>query len=176
MIDPAVRRAVLALGSNQGDRVAQLQRAVDVIAAWPGLRVHGVSSVYETDPVGGPQQPDYLNAVLVVETTESPETLLRRAHEVEHEQGRVRRERWGPRTLDVDIVVVGDLVVDSPGLTLPHPRAHERAFVLLPWVEVEPGAAIPAVGAVREILDDMQPSGNVSGVRRRDDLALRMPA
>lgn len=166
-----VRRAVLALGSNLGDRLATLQSAVDALAAAPGVDAVAVSPVYETDPVGGPEQPDYLNAVLLVDTPLPPRALLQRAHAVEQEQGRVRGERWGPRTLDVDVVAVGDLTVDQPDLQLPHPRAHQRVFVLVPWAEVDPGAWLPGHGTVAELLARL----GRAGVRRRPDLRLRMP-
>jgi dihydroneopterin aldolase/2-amino-4-hydroxy-6-hydroxymethyldihydropteridine diphosphokinase len=118
---------VLALGSNLGDRLAHLRGGLRVIAA--RTRVVAVSPVYETAPVGGPEQDDYLNAVVLV-AERDPDTLLRIAHEAEAAEGRVRAERWGPRTLDVDVVASGDAVADRPDLTVPHPRAHERAFVL----------------------------------------------
>ena len=167
----AVRRAVLALGSNLGDRLATLQSAVDALLATPGVNGVAVSPVYETEPVGGPEQPDYLNAVLLVDTSLSPRALMQRALSVEDEQGRVRGERWGPRTLDVDVVSVGDLTVDEPDLHLPHPRAHERAFVLVPWVDVDPSARLPELGPVADLLGRL----GGDGVRPRPDLRLRMP-
>ena len=163
-----VRRAVLALGSNQGDRRAVLQGAVDALAATTGLVVVAVSPVYETDPVGGPEQPDYLNAVVLGETALPPRVLLARAHEVEAMFGRVRGVRWGPRTLDVDVIVVGDLVVADADLQVPHPRAHERAFVLVPWLDVDPAAALPGHGQVADLLAGV----DRSGVRPRDDVRL----
>jgi len=166
-----VRRAVLALGSNLGDRLAILQSAVDALAATPGVTAVAVSPVYETDPVGGPEQPDYLNAVLLVDTALAPRALLQRAHDVEKEHGRVRGERWGPRTLDVDVVAVGDLTADQADLQLPHPRAHERSFVLVPWAEVDPGARLPGQGTVAELLGRL----GGDGVRPRPDLRLRVP-
>ena len=169
----ARRRAVLALGSNQGDRLAMLQGAVDALADTPGLTVLAVSPVYETDPVGGPEQPDYLNAVVLVEGALSPRALLERALAVEEAFARVRDVRWGPRTLDVDLVAVGDLRVDEPDLVVPHPRAAERAFVLVPWLDVDPEAALPGAGRVADLLAGL----DRSGVRpRRDDLVLEVPA
>jgi 2-amino-4-hydroxy-6-hydroxymethyldihydropteridine diphosphokinase len=159
---------VFSLGSNQGDRLALLQGAVDAIADTPGLRVDAVSPVYETAAVGGPEQPDYLNAVVVCDGDLSPRTLLDRAHAVEESFGRVRDVRWGPRSLDVDLVVVGDLVVHEHDLEVPHPRARERAFVLVPWHDVDPSAELPGAGAVAALLAGL----DRSGVRPRPDLEL----
>ena len=131
-------RAYLALGSNLGDRAAQLQRAVDGIADAPGVRVVAVSHVYETAPVGGPEQDAYLNAVVAIDTERGPHELLDLAHELEDAAQRVRAERWGPRTLDVDILLVGDVRRDEPDLTIPHPRLWERGFVLAPLRDVAP--------------------------------------
>jgi 2-amino-4-hydroxy-6-hydroxymethyldihydropteridine diphosphokinase len=165
------RHAVLALGSNQGDRRATLQGAVEALAGTPGLTVVAVSPVYETDPVGGPEQPDYLNAVVLVEADLGPRDLLERALAVEAAFGRVRDVRWGPRTLDVDVVAVGDLRVDEPDLVVPHPRAAERAFVLVPWLEVDPGAALPGVGRVADLVVGL----DRTGVRPRPDLVVAVP-
>jgi len=167
-----VRRVVLALGSNLGDRLELLQGAVDALADTPGLRVLGVSPVYETDPVGGPDQPDYLNAVLVAEVRHSPRTLLERALAVENAFDRVREVRWGPRTLDVDVIAVGDLEVREPDLEVPHPRAAERAFVLVPWLDVDPAAELPGAGPVVALVERL----GWDGVRRRDDLDLVVPS
>lgn len=166
------RRAVLALGSNQGDRMATLQGAVEALAGTPGLTVVAVSPVYETDPVGGPEQPDYLNAVVLVEGDLAPRALLERSLTVEAAFARTRDVRWGPRTLDVDVVAVGDLRVAEPDLLLPHPRAAERAFVLVPWLDVDPDAALPGAGRVADLLAGL----DLSGVRRRTDLVLEVPA
>ena len=166
------RRAVLSLGSNQGDRLATLQGAVDALAGTPGLAVLAVSPVYETDPVGGPEQPDYLNAVVLVQTDLGPRALLERSLAVEADFDRARDVRWGPRTLDVDVLAVGDLRVDEPGLVVPHPRAAERAFVLMPWLDVDPAAEVPGRGRV----DDLLAVVGRWGVRRRPDLALEVPA
>jgi 2-amino-4-hydroxy-6-hydroxymethyldihydropteridine diphosphokinase len=164
-------RSVLALGSNLGDRLGHLQAALDLLAAH--VQVLAVSPVYETDPVGGPEQDSYLNAVVVVEGP-PPRELLAVAHRVEAARDRVRRERWGPRTLDVDLVTSGDVVLDDPSCTLPHPRAAERAFVLVPWRDVEPTAVLPGRGAVADLLDGLGPEAR-GGVRARRDLALRVP-
>ena len=162
---------MLALGSNQGDRMAMLQGAVDAIADTPELTVLAVSPVYETDPVGGPDQPDFLNAVVLAESSLSPRTLLERAQAVENAFDRTREVHWGPRTLDVDVIAVGELVVHEPDLVVPHPLAAERAFVLVPWCEVDPAATVPGASAVAELVAGL----DTSGVRRRDDLTLEVP-
>jgi 2-amino-4-hydroxy-6-hydroxymethyldihydropteridine diphosphokinase len=144
--DGPVRRAYLGIGSNLGDRLANLQLAVDRLADAPGVRVVGVSPVYETAPVGGPEQPDYLNAVVALDTARSPHELLGLAQSIEQEARRVRTVRWGPRTLDVDVLLVGDERVDDPDLVVPHPRLRERAFVLVPLADLDPAwaASVPA--------------------------------
>jgi 2-amino-4-hydroxy-6-hydroxymethyldihydropteridine diphosphokinase len=164
------RPAVLALGSNLGDRRDILQGGVDAIAGLPGVRVTAVSPVYETVPVGGPPQPDYLNAVVLVETTAGSRELLDRLHEVEAAFDRVREVRWGPRTLDIDIITVAGERCDDPVLTLPHPRAHERAFVLAPWLDADPGAELPGYGPVAGLLTAVDPGGI-----RRAEVPLSVP-
>jgi 2-amino-4-hydroxy-6-hydroxymethyldihydropteridine diphosphokinase len=161
---------VLALGSNQGDRQDILQGAVDAIVGLPGVRVTAVSPVYETVPVGGPAQPDYLNAVVLADAARSARELLDRLHEIEAAFDRVRRVRWGARTLDNDIIVFDSDRSDDPELTLPHPRAHERAFVLAPWHDVDPDAALPGHGPVAELLAKADHSG-----LRLSDLSLVIP-
>jgi 2-amino-4-hydroxy-6-hydroxymethyldihydropteridine diphosphokinase len=132
-------RAFVGLGSNLGDRRGHLRQAVDGL---PG--VVAVSGVYETDPVGGPPgQGPYLNAVVELDTDLSPRELLDVAHRLEQAAARVRAERWGPRTLDVDVLLVGDLVVDEPDLQVPHPRLRDRAFVLVPLHDLAPEIAGP---------------------------------
>ena len=143
---------VLALGSNLGDRQDILQGAVDAIVGLPGVRVTAVSPVYETVPVGGPAQPDYLNAVVLADAARPARDLLDRLHEIEAAFDRVRLVRWGPRTLDIDVITFGRERSDDPELTLPHPRAHERAFVLAPWHDVDPDAELPGRGPVDELL------------------------
>jgi 2-amino-4-hydroxy-6-hydroxymethyldihydropteridine diphosphokinase len=135
--------AYLGLGSNLGDRLANLQRAVDALRGESGVRVASSSRVWETAPVGGPPQPQYLNAVLRVETDRSPHELLEACRNVEDVLGRVRTERWGPRTMDVDILLYDDEAVDAPDLTVPHPRMTERAFVVLPLLELDPDPMLP---------------------------------
>jgi 2-amino-4-hydroxy-6-hydroxymethyldihydropteridine diphosphokinase len=144
-------RVVLGLGSNLGDRLANLQAAVDALCGPPGLGFLAVSPVYETAPVGGPSQPDFLNAVLLAVTALPARAVLDRAHAAEAARHRVRGVPWGPRTLDVDIISYGEETSDDPALTLPHPRAHERAFVLVPWHDVDPGASIAGYGRVADL-------------------------
>ncbi|CAM3562810.1 2-amino-4-hydroxy-6-hydroxymethyldihydropteridine diphosphokinase [Isoptericola cucumis] len=138
--------AVLALGANLGDAQVTLREAVTDIDRVPGVQVTDVSPLARTAAVGGPEQPDFLNAVLIVRTTLAPRDLLRALQDVEDQHGRVRDERWGPRTLDVDIVQYGTLTSTEPDLELPHPRARERAFVLVPWAEVAPDAVLGGLG------------------------------
>ncbi|MEU0477445.1 2-amino-4-hydroxy-6-hydroxymethyldihydropteridine diphosphokinase [Streptomyces olivaceus] len=167
------KRAVIALGANLGNRLETLQGAIDALEDTPGVRVKGVSPVYETEPWGVDpgSQPTYFNAVVVVKTTLPPTSLLERAHAVEEAFHRVRDEHWGPRTLDVDIVAYAEVVSDDPLLTLPHPRAHERAFVLAPWLDVDPEALLPGRGTVAVLLESV----TREGVAPRADLELRLP-
>jgi 2-amino-4-hydroxy-6-hydroxymethyldihydropteridine diphosphokinase len=165
--------AVISLGSNLGNRLETLQGAIDALEDTPGVRVKGVSPVYETEPWGVEpgSQPSYFNAVVVLKTTLPPASLLERAQAVEEAFHRVRDERWGARTLDVDIVAYADEISDDPRLTLPHPRAHERAFVLAPWHDLDPGAQLPGRGAVAGLLATV----TRAGVEPRADLELRLP-
>jgi 2-amino-4-hydroxy-6-hydroxymethyldihydropteridine diphosphokinase len=166
------RLAVIALGSNLGDRLGNLQGGLDALFGAPGLEFVALSPVFETSPVGGPGQPAYLNAVLVTRTMLPARAILARCQAAETALRRVRQERWGPRTLDLDIIVYGDEVSDDPELTLPHPRAHERAFVLAPWCEADPAARIPGRGGVCALLAKV----GLGGVRRLDDQVLHPPA
>ncbi|RLV50447.1 2-amino-4-hydroxy-6-hydroxymethyldihydropteridine diphosphokinase [Nocardioides mangrovicus] len=166
-----IRRAVVSLGSNLGDRLASLQGAVDSLKDTPEVWVTDVSPVYETEPVDSPEDAEpYLNAVVLFDTTLSVHRLLDRGQAIEAAFGRERPEGQpnAPRTLDVDLIVCGDRRADDDLLTLPHPRAHERAFVLAPWADVEPDAEIPGVGAVATLLEQV----GRDGVTRRDDLDL----
>jgi 2-amino-4-hydroxy-6-hydroxymethyldihydropteridine diphosphokinase len=166
-----MRTAAFGLGANLGDRVAALQGAVDLIS--PLLVDPRVSSVYETAPVGGPEdQPDYANAVLVGRTDLAAAELLAAAQAAEAAWHRVRQVRWGPRTLDVDVLAVGDERSDDPHLTLPHPRARERAFVLVPWAEVDPDAELPGHGRVADLAEAALAREGADAVRRRDDVSL----
>ena len=132
------RRAYLGLGSNLGDRAAHLQAAVDGLARATDVTVVAVSGVYETDPVGGPEQERFLNAVVAIDTVLAARELLALAQRLEADARRVRVEHWGPRTLDVDVLLVGDLDVSDPDLVVPHPRMWERGFVLAPLHDVAP--------------------------------------
>jgi 2-amino-4-hydroxy-6-hydroxymethyldihydropteridine diphosphokinase len=133
-----VVRAYLALGSNLGDRAGNLQGAVDGLARAPGTRVVAVSRVYETEPVGGPDQGAYLNAVVEVATDLDPHALLAVGQQLERAAQRVRTERWGPRTLDVDVLLYDETEIDTEDLVVPHPRMWERAFVLVPLRDIAP--------------------------------------
>ena len=151
------RDAWIGLGSNLGGRREHLERAVCALDAAPGLRVDAVSSVYETAAIG-PEQPDYLNAVARVETVLSPMALLGVLHGLEDAAGRTRGQRWGPRTLDLDLLLFGDLVIETPMLSLPHPRLAERHFVLVPLCELNPELRHPVldrrVGELLEALSE----------------------
>lgn len=136
-------RAYVGLGSNLGDRLSNLQQAVELLAAQADLRVVRSSRVYESDPIGGPSQPGYLNAVIEVDTDRPPRELLDVCRAVEDALGRVRAERWGPRTIDIDVLTYGDETIDEPDLAVPHPRMHERAFVLLPLAELDADPPLP---------------------------------
>lgn len=165
-----IRRAVLSLGSNLGDRLASLQGAVDAIADTPDVWVTGVSPVYETEPVDCPPEAEsFLNAVVLIDTTLSAARLLDRALAIEDAYARERGEvANAPRTLDVDLIVVGDRRSDEPSLRLPHPRAAERAFVLKPWFDLEPEAEIPGYGPIADLLARI----GMDGVAPRADLVL----
>ncbi len=162
----------IGLGSNLGDRLATLQGAVDLLVASGLLQQVRVSPVYETEPVGGPEQGAYLNAVLVATSTATPLELLGRAYVVETAFGRERAERWSARTLDVDLLVVGEVVSADPLLTLPHPRAHERAFVLVPWHDVDPDGQVAGVGRVAALAGPHLGAVDV----RRTDATLVVPS
>jgi 2-amino-4-hydroxy-6-hydroxymethyldihydropteridine diphosphokinase len=194
-------RAVLSVGSNLGDRLGTLQGCVHAIGRLPDTDVLARSPVYETAPVGGPVQPDYLNAVLIIGTGLAPRALLTATQRIEAAFGRVRAplapslpggpippappqevttppfppefQRYGPRTLDIDIISYDEEISDDPVLTLPHPRARERAFVLAPWHDIDPAAVLPGHGPVAALLAR---TGQVGvGVRRRPDLELDAP-
>ncbi|MDH6118216.1 2-amino-4-hydroxy-6-hydroxymethyldihydropteridine diphosphokinase [Kitasatospora sp. GAS204B] len=169
------RTAVVALGSNLGNRLETLQGAVDALADTPGLKITGVSAVFETAALGGPdEQPNYYNAVVLLRTTLPPYSLLERANAIEDAFGRERAVRWGARTLDVDILSYEKVLSTDPVLLLPHPRAHERAFVLAPWTDVDPAGELPGHGKVAELLAGLGGEG-AQGVRRRTDIQLRLP-
>ena len=164
-------RVVLSVGSNLGDRLGTLQGCVQAIGGLPETDVLAISPVYETAPVGGPAQPDYLNAVLIAGTGLAPRDLLAATQRVEADFGRIRAERFGPRTLDIDIISYDEEISSDPVLTLPHPRAHERAFVLAPWHDVDPAASLPGRGPVAALLAGL----DRHGVRRQPGLVLEAP-
>ena len=161
-------KATIGLGSNMGDRFSYLQQALDSLNTVTGVQVHSVSPVYETDPVGGPEQENYLNAVAVLKTVLTPHQLLAETQQIEQEANRQRNERWGPRTLDLDLLAMDSEVVSTEDLDLPHLRAHERGFVLLPWSMLDPDYLLPGYGSVADLLTRV----DVSGVRLRTDLQL----
>ena len=149
-------RAVIALGSNLGDRESYIQSALKEMATF--LTIERVSTLIETEPMGGPSQGDYLNAVVLGECELEAEELLKKLMEIEKNLGRVREEINGPRTIDLDIISMGDLVIQSENLSLPHPRAHLRRFVLEPWLEVDPEAQLVGRGSVKKLLRSIKPS------------------
>jgi len=137
-------RVYLALGSNLADPLHQVQSALDALAAIPQSRLVACSSLYRTPPYGPPDQPDYLNAAVALETDLTPDALLDHTQRIELEQGRVRKDhRWGPRTLDLDIMLFGELTLTTPRLTVPHYDMHNRAFMLLPLLEIAPALTLP---------------------------------
>ncbi|MGZ6744540.1 MAG: 2-amino-4-hydroxy-6-hydroxymethyldihydropteridine diphosphokinase [Nocardioides sp.] len=168
-----IRRAVLALGSNLGERMTALQGAINALADTPDVWITEVSPVYETEPVASPEgAKTYLNAVVTIDTTLAANRLMDRALAIEDAFDRERPEGVtnAPRTLDVDLIVVGDRRSEEESLRLPHPRAHERAFVLQPWVDLEPDAELPEHGPIKDLLEGT----DQSGVARRDDLTLEI--
>jgi len=164
-----IRQALIAVGSNLGERLQRLQGGVAAIEDTPEVTIVAISSVYETAPVDAPDgSPNYLNAVVLIDTTLTVHQLLDRALAIEDAFGRDRSVKNAPRTLDVDLIVVGQRVCDDDRLTLPHPRAHDRAFVLVPWLEVDPEGEIPGHGFVADLLTGV----DKRGVRKRDDLEI----
>jgi 2-amino-4-hydroxy-6-hydroxymethyldihydropteridine diphosphokinase len=170
-----IRRAVLSLGSNVGERLTSLQGALNALADTPDVWVTGVSPVYETEPVDCPPgSENFLNAVVLIDTTLAASRLLDRAHAIEDAFGRERGEGIAvnaPRTLDVDVIVVGDRRAEDDNLVLPHPRAFERAFVLQPWHDVEPDAVLPDHGAIVELLEKAR---DRDGLKKRDDVSIQI--
>jgi 2-amino-4-hydroxy-6-hydroxymethyldihydropteridine diphosphokinase len=165
-----IRRCVLAIGSNLGDRHGSLQGAVNSLADTPEVWLTAVSPIYETEPVDAPEDSKtFLNAVILIDTTLSARTLLDRALAIEDAFGRERTGvRGEPRTLDVDLIVVGDRRANDEDLVLPHPQAHERAFVLAPWHDVEPDAELPDFGPVAKLLEQV----GDHGIKKREDISL----
>ena len=153
-------RACIGLGANLGDAADTLRRAFDALAACDGIEVLRTSRLYRTPAWGREDQPDFINAVALVDTTLAPRALLERLLAVESAFGRQRAdgERWGPRTLDLDLLLYGDAVVDEPGLHVPHPHLHERAFALVPLLDVLPEARIPGYGDARDAVSGLEMS------------------
>lgn len=143
-------KVVIALGSNIGDTNSHLHHAIDELGK--SIEITAVSSFYRTVPMGGPAQGEYLNAVLVAESGMDPLDLLIIMQEIEVMAGRTRDVHWGPRTLDLDLIAFGDLLISEPHLELPHPRAHQRTFVLEPWLEIDPDAQLPGLGSISDLL------------------------
>lgn len=159
--------AFLGLGSNLGDRLTLLQRAVDLLDKDAKIHVDAVSTVYETEPVGGPEQERFLNLAVRVRTRRSPRRLLQRCRQVEQALGRVRAERWGPRTIDVDILLWQGRVVATRSLQIPHPRLAERAFALVPLLEIAPGTTLPDGTSLARLLGRLAPIEGVTAIGRQ---------
>ncbi len=153
-------RAYVGLGSNLGDREQVIADAVSLLGEHPEIDVLRASALRETEPWGPVVQPRFLNGAVSVETTLAPRALLEALLDVERRLGRVRDERWGPRTIDLDLLLYGDAVVDEPGLTVPHPRLRERAFALEPLLELDPSLVIPRQGPVSQLLDALAEEGD----------------
>ena len=153
-------RAYVGLGSNLGDRERVIEHAVELLGADPGVDIVSTSSLRETEPWGPVAQPRFLNGAVAVETTLEPRALLGVLLDVERRLGRVREERWGPRTIDLDLLLYGDAVLDEPGVTVPHPRLHERTFVLKPLHELDPTLVVPGRGTVEELLRALESRGD----------------
>lgn len=146
-------RYVIAVGANLGDAEHVVAHALSELGERLEGDLEARSSLFRTAPVGGPEQPEFINAVAIVHSFLQPRDVLGRLQVMEEEAGRIRDVRWGPRTLDLDLIVADDAVIDDADLTIPHPRAHERAFVLVPWLEIDPHAEIPARGSVRALVE-----------------------
>ncbi|QKJ85891.1 7,8-dihydro-6-hydroxymethylpterin-pyrophosphokinase [Paramixta manurensis] len=154
-----MNRVYLALGSNLADPLQQVQNALAALAAIPHTHLVATSALYRTPPYGPPDQPDYLNAAVALDTTLSPEALLDHTQRIEQEQGRVRKaERWGPRTLDLDIMLFGTQTLNSERLTVPHYDMHNRAFMLLPLIDIAPNACFPDGTTIRTVLAQLDSS------------------
>lgn len=166
-----LRQVVFSLGANLGDTVDTLQQAVDLIGTTPDVIVTDVSGIYRSDPVGVTDQPDFHNLVVLAETMLSSDVLLERIQAIESALGRVRDGRWTARTIDIDLIALGDRVRTDEHLTLPHPRAHERAFVLVPWLEADPAATLPGHGPVADLVAGL----DASGVERVEEVAVQRP-
>lgn len=158
---------ILGLGSNLGDREQTILQAIDMLASHPAIAVRRVSSLYETTPVGFTEQPDFLNTVLVLETSLDAYELLEFCLETERSLGRVRERKWGPRTIDIDILLFNELVADDERLTIPHPRMHERCFVLVPLAEVAPETPIYSGRLAEELAAECRSNGQLKLYKSR---------
>ncbi len=164
----AVIAAYVGIGANLGDRAANVAEALRELGAQPTIEVVRVSSLYETSPVGRTDQPDFLNAVAAVRTMLAPNDFLRALLDTENKMGRVRNLRWGPRVIDLDLLLYGDMQGDTPGLTIPHPRLRERAFVLVPLAEIAPNLRLPGDGqSVSDLAEAIQKRAGSEGNIRR---------
>ena len=148
--------AFVGIGSNLGDRETNLRRAIELLSAEDGVEVVAVSEIRETDPVGPVEQGPFLNGAVKVETSLGPHELLGRLLSVENGLGRVRSERWGPRTIDLDLLLYGGETIEEPGLTVPHPRLHERRFALEPLRDLDPDVEIPGFGPISTLLAKLE--------------------
>jgi 2-amino-4-hydroxy-6-hydroxymethyldihydropteridine diphosphokinase len=148
--------AFVGIGSNLGDREANLRRAIELLSAEEGIDVAAVSNIRETEPVGPVEQGPFLNGAVRIETELRPRELLDRLLDIEKRMGRVRGERFGPRTIDLDLLVYGEETIDEPGLTVPHPRLQERRFALEPLAELDPGLTIPGSKPVSALLAKLE--------------------
>ena len=164
------RQVVLSLGSNLGNRLSYLQGAVDKLYEL-GEKVIAVSPIYETAPWGPVEQDDYLNCVVALETTRSAREVMNLGHEIEQFYQRTRDVKWGPRTLDIDVLAVGQECLRDPDLVIPHPYAHQRAFVVVPWLDIDSNAEIPRQGALSQLVKKL----DTSSVRLRSDLVVKIP-
>lgn len=157
----------IGIGSNLGDRLQHLRSSLNRIKAHPKVNLIAVSSIYETAPIGGPPQDPFLNGTCAVKTSLRPAALLGLLLDTEERMGRIRRERWGPRVIDLDLLLYGEWMLKTPTLEIPHPRLAERSFVLVPLAEIAPAAPVPGTGrTVQELLQDLPPTG-VQLFRRR---------
>lgn len=152
--------AILSLGSNLGERGQTVEKAIEKISKTKGIKLLAKSKLYEsvalTEAGFDPQQPSYINAALKIQTSLKPKALLAALNEIENDFGRIRLQRWAPRTLDIDIITYGHELIETKTLIVPHPRAHERSFVLVPWLEIDPDAILPGRGRVDALVADLE--------------------
>jgi 2-amino-4-hydroxy-6-hydroxymethyldihydropteridine diphosphokinase len=147
--------AVIALGSNEGDRLQYLKNAVLALESLPVIKITKKSNIYQSQAVGGVTEKPFLNAVIEVQTELTPHQLLKVLQEIENQNGRIRKEKWGDRTLDLDLISVENEIIESEELTIPHRLAHQRSFVLIPLYEIDPAANLPKYGIVKELIDQL---------------------